>query len=86
MNKAVFDLLGYIAVFPAGDKLADADGNVLPDCFLMPPETTAIGFAFHLHTDLGNNFIRAVDIRTKKSLKKDAPLKHRDMIEILHSK
>lgn len=86
VNKAVFDLLKYIAVFPAGDKLADADGNVLPDCFLMPPDTTALDFAFHLHTDLGNNFVRAVDIRTKKSLKKDVPLKHRDMIEILHSK
>jgi ribosome-binding ATPase YchF (GTP1/OBG family) len=86
LNKAVFDLLKYIAVFPAGDKLADSNGNVLPDCFLMPPETTALDFAYSLHTDLGNNFVRAVDIRTKKSLKKDAPLKHRDMIEILHSK
>ena len=86
MNKAVFNLLRYIALFPAGDKLADANGNVLPDCFLMPPGTTAVDFAFHLHTDLGNNFVRAVDIRTKQSMKKDAPLKHRDMIEILHSK
>jgi ribosome-binding ATPase len=52
----------------------------------MPPGTTALDFAYSLHTDLGNNFVRAVDIRTKKSLKKDAPLNHRDMIEILHSK
>ena len=86
MNKVVFDLLKYIAVFPAGDKLADSNGNVLPDCFLMPPKTTALDFAYSLHSDLGNNFVRAVDIRTKKSLKKDSPLKHRDMIEILHSK
>ena len=86
MNKAVFNLLRYIALFPAGDKLADANGNVLPDCFLMPPGTTAVDFAFHLHTDLGNNFVRAVDIRTKQSMEKDAPLKHRDIIEILHRK
>ncbi len=86
LNKAVFELLEYIAIFPAGDKLADSDGNVLPDCFLMPKGTTAIDFAYHLHTDLGDNFVRAVDIRTKQSMKKDAPLKHRDMIEILHSK
>jgi len=86
LNKAVFGVLGYIAVFPAGDKLEDSDGNVLPDCFLLPEKTTAIDFAYHLHTDLGDNFVRAVDIRTKKTLKKDAPLKHRDMIEILHSK
>lgn len=86
LNKAVFDLLGYIAIFPAGDKLEDSDGNVLPDCFLLPPGTTALSFAYHLHTDLGNNFVRAVDIKTKQSVKKDYPLKHRDMIEILHSK
>jgi ribosome-binding ATPase len=86
MNKSVFDLLKYIAIFPAGDKLADSDGNVLPDCFLLPPGTTALSFAYHLHTDLGDNFVRAVDIRSKQSLKKDAPLKHRDMVEILNSK
>ncbi len=86
LNKAVFSLLGYIAVFPAGDKLEDNSGNVLPDCFLLPPKTTAIDFAYYLHTDLGDNFIRAVDVRTKQSMKKDQVLKHRDMIEILHSK
>ncbi|AJF61651.1 TPA: redox-regulated ATPase YchF [Candidatus Woesearchaeota archaeon] len=86
LNTAVFDLLGYIAIYPAGDKLEDSKGNVLPDCFLLPPGTTALGFAYHLHTDLGNNFIRAVDIKTKQSVKKDHPLKHRDMIEIIHSK
>ena len=83
LNTAVFDLLGYIAIYPAGDKLEDSKGNVLPDCFLLPPGTTALGFAYHLHTDLGNNFIRAVDIKTKQSVKKDHPLKHRDGIEIV---
>lgn len=86
LNKAVFELLGYVAIFPAGDKLADSDGNVLPDCFLLPSGTTALSFAYHLHTDLGDNFVRAVNIRTKQSMKKDQVLKHRDMIEILHSK
>ena len=87
LDKAVFELLEYIAIFPGGvSKLEDSEGRCLPDCFLMPPGTTAVDFAFHLHTDLGNNFVRAVDIRTKQSMKKDAPLKHRDMIEILHSK
>ena len=86
LNKAVFELLKYVAIFPAGDKLCDSDGNVLPDCFLLPEGTTALSFAYHLHTDLGDNFVRAVDIRTKQSMKKDQLLKHRDMVEILHSK
>ena len=31
LNSVVFDLLDYIAVFPAGGKLTDSKGNVLPD-------------------------------------------------------
>jgi len=83
LNKAVFDLLKYIAIFPAGSKLTDSKGNVLPDCFLMPPGTTALDFAFKLHTDIGNNFVKALDIRTKMAVGKDHKLKHRDGLEIL---
>jgi len=86
LNKAVFDVLNYIALFPAGDKLADADGNILPDCLLLPEKTTALEFAYHVHSDIGDNFTRAIDVRTKQSLKKDAPLKNRDVIEFLHTK
>ena len=84
INNAVFNLLGYFAVFPAGvNNLKDKDGNVLPDCFLMPPKTTALEFAFRIHTDLGKKFIRALDVRTKKPVGKDHVLKHRDMVEII---
>jgi len=84
LNKAVFDLLGHIAVFPAGThKLMDSEGRVLPDCFLMPKGSTALDFAFKLHTDIGKNFVRAVNVKTKQSLGKDYKLNHRDAIEIL---
>lgn len=84
LNKAVFDFLKYIAVFPAGaNKLADSKGNILPDCFLVPEGTTALEFAFKLHTDLGKNFIRAINARTKQVIGKDYRLKHRDGIEIV---
>ncbi|MEM3374709.1 MAG: redox-regulated ATPase YchF [Candidatus Woesearchaeota archaeon] len=87
LNSAVFDLLKYIAVFPGGvNKLEDSQGRRLPDCFLMPPNTTALSFAYHLHTDLGENFIRAINVKTKMSMKKDELLKHRDVIEIVHNK
>jgi len=33
LNYVVFDLLKYMAIFPAGSKLADSKGNILPDCF-----------------------------------------------------
>jgi ribosome-binding ATPase YchF (GTP1/OBG family) len=84
LNKAVFDLLHYIAVFPAGvSKLADSKGNILPDCFLVPKGTTALDFAFKLHTDIGNNFVKAMDAKTKQAVGKDYILKHRDGIEII---
>lgn len=84
LNYVVFDLLKYVAVFPAGtSKLTDSQGRVLPDCYLMPPNSTALDFAFRLHTDLGNNFIKAIDVKTKKVIGKDYILRHRDAIEIL---
>lgn len=84
LNIAVFDLLGYIAIFPAGaTKLADSKGNVLPDCFLLPPGSTALDFAYFLHTDFGKNFIKAIDARTKRALGKSYELKNRDALEIV---
>jgi len=84
LNLAVFELLKYIAIFPAGaTKLADSKGRVLPDCFLLPGDSTALDFAYYLHTDFGKNFIKAIDARTKKILGKDYKLKHRDALEIV---
>jgi ribosome-binding ATPase YchF (GTP1/OBG family) len=83
LDKAVFDLLEHIAIFPAGSKLADSKGNILPDCFLLPKNSTALDFAYHLHTDIGDKFIKAIDVRTKQPVGKDHSLKHRDGIEIM---
>src|SRR3989338_2691244 len=84
LDYAVFDMLNYIAVFPAGvKKLADSKGNILPDCFLIPRGSTALDFAYKLHTDFGKNFVKAIDVRTKLAVGKEHKLKHRDGIEIL---
>jgi len=83
LNKVVFDILGYVAVFPAGAKLADSKGNVLPDCYLMKSGSTALDFAYRLHTDIGKNFIKAIDVRTKQAVGKDYIIKHRDGLEII---
>ncbi len=84
LDNAVFDLLKYIAIFPGGvNKLEDSEGRVLPDCFLMPPKSTALDFAYRLHTDFGKNFIRAIDVKTKRTVGKEHLLKHRDVMEIV---
>lgn len=87
IDLAVFDVLKYIAVFPGGvNKLSDQHGNVLPDCFLLPSGSTALDFAYKLHTDLGKHFINAIDVRNKKRVGKEHVLKHRDVIEIVSGK
>ena len=85
LNYAVFELLRYIAVFPvdSANKLTDSKGKFLPDCFLLPKESTALDFAYFLHTDFGKNFIKAIDARTKKILGKEYELKDRDILEIV---
>ena len=61
LNTIVFDVLKYKEIFPGGlNNLKDKDGNVLPDCFLLPENSTALDFAFKLHTDIGKGFIKAI--------------------------
>ncbi len=87
VDRAVFELLRYIAIFPGGiGKLQDQDGNVLPDCFLLPPGSTALDFAFKIHSDLGNNFIKAMHAKKKLPIGKDYPLENGDVLEIITRK
>ena len=86
LNSSVFDLLKMKPIFSGGVKLEDKFGNVLPDCFLMKSNATALDFAFRLHTDFGKNFIRANNIKTKMSVGKEHVLEFGDIIEIISGK
>jgi hypothetical protein len=85
LEKALFDELGVIAVFPGGEKLEDEHGNTLPDCFLIPEESTAEDFAFEIHSDIGEGFLHGKDIREMRQIGSDHELEHRDVIEIITS-
>lgn len=52
----------------------------------MPPKTTALSFAYALHTDFGHNFVCAIDMRTKNKVGKDHALKTCDVIELVCGK
>src|SRR3989344_3933678 len=83
LDKAVFELLKYIAIFPGGlSKLEDSQGRTLPDCFLLPQDTTALDFAFKIHTDIGNKFVKAIDEKSRAVVGKEHRLNNRDVIEI----
>jgi len=85
LNKAVFDFLNYIAVYPVENenKFSDKKGNVLPDVFLMPKGSTALDLAYKVHTDIGKKFIGAINARTGKKIGSDYVLKQNDIIKIL---
>ncbi|MFP4567723.1 MAG: redox-regulated ATPase YchF [Candidatus Woesearchaeota archaeon] len=87
LNRAVLDVLEYMPIFPGGvNKLEDQHGNVLPDCFLLKKDSTALDFAFKIHTDLGETFIRAIDVKTKRTVGKEHILKSGDVVEIISHK
>jgi len=87
LDQAVFKFLGYMAIFPGGvNKLEDSKGRVLPDCFLLPSGSTALDFAFRIHTDIGKNFIKAIDVKSKRVVGKEHELKHEDIVEIITRK
>ncbi len=87
LDKAVFELLEFIAIFPGGTKgLTDSEGRVLPDCWLMPKDSTTLNFAFAIHSDIGQNFIMAIDVKTRQMVGKEHKLKNRDVIEIIFNK
>ncbi|MBI2507456.1 redox-regulated ATPase YchF [Candidatus Woesearchaeota archaeon] len=87
LNKIVFEKLKYIAVFPGGvNNLKDPQGRVIPDCFLLKEGSTALDFAYKLHKDLGDNFVKAINVRDKKPVGKEYKLKNRDVIEIVARK
>ena len=88
LNRAVFDYLHMITVYPVHDanSLTDSDGNVLPDVYLVPEGTTAKEFAGHIHTDLMESFIHGLDARTKMRISDKHELKDRDVIKIVSAK
>ncbi|MEM3396042.1 MAG: redox-regulated ATPase YchF [Thermoplasmata archaeon] len=85
IETAVFKLLDRIVVYPVEDEnhFRDKEGRVLPDAFLMPKESTARDLAYKVHTDLGKNFIRAINARTKMVLGSDYVLRDGDIIKIV---
>lgn len=85
IDKAAFDLLNMIVVYPVQDqsKWTDQKGNILPDAFLVKENATALDLAYTIHSDIGAKFIGAINARTNMKLGKDYVLKPNDVIKIL---
>ena len=88
INTICLKVLNMLVVYPVEDpeKLSDKKGNILPDAHLMPQGSTAKDLAYAIHTDLGSNFIYALDVRSKQRLGADYKLKNNDVIQIVSAK
>ncbi|MBN1324170.1 MAG: redox-regulated ATPase YchF [Methanotrichaceae archaeon] len=88
LNRAVFDLLDYMVVFPVEDenKFTDSKGVVLPEAFLMRRGSTAKDLAYKVHSDIGDSFLFAIDARSKMRLGEKHELKEGDVIKIVSTK
>jgi ribosome-binding ATPase YchF (GTP1/OBG family) len=85
LEKVVFEVLDMIIVYPVEDetKWVDKQGRVLPDAYLMRRGSNAHDLALKVHTDLGDNFIRAIDGKTHMTVGHDHVLKDGDVIKIV---
>lgn len=85
LETAIYDLLDLIAVYPVEDenKLTDKEGRILPDVYLLPKGSNAKDLAYKVHTDLGDNFIRAIDARSKRVVGSDYELNDCDVMTIV---
>ncbi len=88
VNMAYFKLLSMITVYPVEDleHLANHEGKILPDAYLVPFGTTARQLAYIIHTELGESFIYAIEARERKRVGEDYILKDRDVISIVSAK
>ena len=88
LENAAFNMLDLIPVYPVEDehKWTDKAGNVLPDTHLVKRGATARDLAYKIHTDLGDNFIRAINCRTQRIVGHDYVLQHSDVITIISKK
>lgn len=85
INKAVFELLDLIVVYPVEDegKWTDKHGKMLPDAFLMKRGSNAHQLAYKVHSDIGDGFLYAVDAKTKMRLGEKHELANGSVVKII---
>jgi len=85
LKKLVFEKMKMIIAYPVEDenKFTDTKNQILPDAILIKQGTNVIEFASKIHTDLAENFVMAIDVKTKKNISKQYIIKNNDVIKII---
>ncbi|MFL2521515.1 MAG: redox-regulated ATPase YchF [Halobacteriales archaeon] len=85
LNRAVYEMMRMITVFPVENEShwTDGKGNKLPDAYLMSSGSTPRDLAYEVHTDIGEGYLYAVDARSNRRISEDYELKEGDVIKIV---
>ncbi|MFB6197187.1 MAG: redox-regulated ATPase YchF, partial [Halobacteriaceae archaeon] len=85
LDTAVYDLLDQVTVYPVQDpgKWTDGTGEMLPDAFLLKRGSTPVDLAYHIHTDIGEGYLHAVDARESRQVSEEYELAEGDVIQIV---
>lgn len=85
LEKTVYDMLDMIVVYPVENEnnFTDKKGRVLPDAYLVKKGSTAEDLAFKVHSDIGEDFIKAIDARTNRVISRDKELEDGDIIKVV---
>ena len=89
INFASNNIGNQISVYPVSDvnTYSDNKENVLPDVFLVKKGTLLRDFVRDkIHSELAENFIFGIDIKTKKRLGENYELQDQDIVKIVTSK
>ncbi|MEX2683847.1 MAG: redox-regulated ATPase YchF [Candidatus Sigynarchaeota archaeon] len=88
LDKAIFEVLDYIYVYPVADpnKFCDNDGRVLPDVFLVKRGSKLIDVAGKIHTDLAKTFVHGINARDKRRLGEEYEVQADDVVKIVSAK
>nr|WP_256451722.1 redox-regulated ATPase YchF [Methanonatronarchaeum sp. AMET6-2] len=85
IEKAVKELLNQIVVYPVEDenKYTDGKDQVLPDAILLEKGSTPKDLAYKVHSDIGDNYLYAVDAQTGMRVSDEHTLSNGDVIKIV---
>ncbi|HJM55117.1 MAG TPA: GTPase [Poseidonia sp.] len=87
LDRVLFEMLNQIVVYPVQDEThwIDGDGKILPDAFVVASGIQAKALAYHVHSDLGDGFIRGVDGKTRRIVGAEHEMSDGDVLKI-HAK
>lgn len=85
LDGAVYDLLDRFTAYPVQNEThwTDGQGNVLPDAFLLPADSTPKDLAYAVHSDIGEGYLHAVDARSNRRIGEGHELGEGDVIKIV---